>query len=330
MDTKQTPLCVRDYGMRMIYIHYIKRCFSSELSDNLDLTWVPAPLYVTKLSGLNDDLNGDSNKLCFDKDGVTMEIVQSLAKWKRLALKSFGLNGLYTDMNAIRMDETVDCIHSMHVDQWDWEKIIDDNCYTGKPLMDMDAATRLSYNNSEITLKQTAIKIFKAIRSVDIQLSEIINGRIPLLQETSSIYFITTEELFKRYPSLSPIDRERMIAKEKSIVFISQIGKTLSDGSVHSTRAKDYDNWEFNGDIIVWNPCMSNVLELSSMGIRVDSSSLTYQCKDNVPDSPYHRAILNNSLPKTIGGGIGQSRLYMWLLQLPHIDMVHPMLITEL
>ena len=330
MDTQASPSYVNDYGLRMIYIHYIKRQFSSELADRLDLTWVPAPLYVTKRSGINDDLNGISNKLCFDKDGTTMEIVQSLAKWKRLALKTFNLHGLYTDMNAIRIDEILDATHSMHVDQWDWEKVIDDNCYTGKPLKDMDIVTRLSYSNSEIALKQTIMKIFKAIRAVDIHLSEIIHKREPLLQKTQSIYFTTTEELAKRYPSLSPTARERAIAKEKTIVFIGQIGKQLSDGSTHGERAKDYDNWEFNGDIVVWNPCMYDVLELSSMGIRVDRDSLMYQCNNNVPDTPYHRMILDGSLPKTIGGGIGQSRLYMWLLQLPHIEMVHPMLTMDI
>lgn len=316
-----------DIGLRMIYINYIKRQFSIELADRLDLTCVPAPLYVTKRSGLNDDLNGQTAKLSFIKNGTEMEIVQSLAKWKRLALKSFNLHGLYTDMNALRMEEQENATHSMHVDQWDWEKVIDDNCYTGRPLIEMDANQYISYNNSEILLKQTVTKIFKAIRMIDRYLSEIITNRKPLLTNINNIYFITSEELLKRYPTLSPIGRERAIAKEKSIVFISQIGKTLSDNTVHGERAKDYDNWEFNGDIIVWNPCTHDVLELSSMGIRVDNDSLKYQYNDtNIPDTPYHRMILNNELPKTIGGGIGQSRLCMWLLQLPNIEMVHPML----
>lgn len=316
-----------DIGLRMIYINYIKRQFSIELANKLDLTWVPAPLYVTKRSGLNDDLNGQSTKLSFIKDGVELEIVQSLAKWKRFALKSFNMHGLYTDMNAIRKDETLDATHSIHVDQWDWEAIIDDNCYTGEPLPEMDVSQYISYNNSEILLKQTVHKIFRAIRNVDRYLSDIIFDRKPLLSDVTNIYFITADELRDRYPSLSPIGRERAIAKEKSVVFISQIGKTLKDGSVHGERAKDYDNWEFNGDIIVWNPCTHDILELSSMGIRVDSKSLRYQYKDNqIPDTPYHRMILSDSLPKTIGGGIGQSRLCMWLLQLPHIDMVQPML----
>ena len=316
-----------DIGLRMIYINYIKRQFSIELSNNLELTLVPAPLYVTKRSGLNDDLNGQSTKLSFVKDGVELEIVQSLAKWKRFALKTFNLHGLYTDMNAIRKDETLDATHSIHVDQWDWEAIIDDDCYTGRPLPKMDNERRFAYNNSEITLKQTVHKIFHAIRNVDHYLSEIIVDRKPLLSNVASIYFITADELRDRYPSLSPLGRERAIAKEKSIVFISQIGKTLNDGSVHGDRAKDYDNWEFNGDIIVWNPCTHDILELSSMGIRVDSDSLKYQYGTTpIPDTPYHRMILNDSLPKTIGGGIGQSRLCMWLLQLPHINMVQPML----
>lgn len=316
-----------DIGLRMIYINYIKRQFSIELADKLNLTWVPAPLYVTKRSGLNDDLNGQSTKLSFIKDGVELEIVQSLAKWKRFALKSFNIHGLYTDMNAIRKDEILDATHSIHVDQWDWEAVIDDNCYTGEPLQEMDSVQHISYNNSEILLKQTIHKIFCAIRNIDRYLSEIIVDRKSLLSNVNNIYFITADELRDRYPSLSPIGRERAIAKEKSVVFISQIGKTLKDGSVHGERAKDYDNWEFNGDIIVWNPCTHDILELSSMGIRVDSNSLRYQYKDTqIPDTPYHHMILNDLLPKTIGGGIGQSRLCMWLLQLPHINMVQPML----
>ena len=333
MASNNTPIGADEYtykndvGLRMIYINYIKRQFSIELSDNLDLTWVPAPLYVTKRSGLNDDLNGQSTKLSFIKDGVELEIVQSLAKWKRFALKSFNLHGLYTDMNAIRKDETLDATHSIHVDQWDWEAIIDDHCYTGRPLPEMDINQYLAYNNSEILLKQTVHKIFRAIRNVDRYLSEIIINRKPLLSNVSNIHFITADELRDKYPSLSPLGRERAIAKEKSIVFISQIGKTFNDDTVHGERAKDYDNWEFNGDIIVWNPCTHDILELSSMGIRVDSDSLKYQYGDDpIPDTPYHRMILNDSLPKTIGGGIGQSRLCMWLLQLPHINMVQPML----
>lgn len=324
---------VNDYGLRMIYINYIKRQFAIELSDKLELTWVPAPLYVTKASGLNDDLNGSSRKLTFVKDGVEMEIVQSLAKWKRFALKSFNLNGLYTDMNAIRLDETVDNTHAMHVDQWDWEMIIDNDIYTGRPLNGIEIKNNIIYNNSDILLKQTVLKIYKAIRNVDRYLSEIIINRKPLLDRVNSITFITSEELRLRYPSLTPRGRERAIAKEKGIVFISQIGKKLSDTTVHGDRAMDYDNWEFNGDIIVWNPCAYDSLELSSMGIRVDADSLKYQYESSgikdIPNTPYHRMILNNELPKTIGGGIGQSRLFMWLLQLPDIEMVHPLLTVK-
>ena len=324
---------VNDYGLRMIYINYIKRQFAIELADKLELTWVPAPLYVTKASGLNDDLNGASRKLTFVKDGVEMEIVQSLAKWKRFALKSFNLNGLYTDMNAIRLDEIIDDTHALHVDQWDWEKVIDSNIYTGRPIDDMTIEEYLSYTNAEILLKQTASKIYKAIRNVDQYLSDIIVNRKPLLGGVKNITFITSEELRAKYPSLSPCGRERAIAKEKGIVFISQIGKKLSDNTVHGDRAKDYDNWEFNGDIIVWNPCTYDSLELSSMGIRVDADSLKYQYEssgiNDIPKTAYHRMILNNELPKTIGGGIGQSRLFMWLLQLPSIEMVHPLLTVK-
>ena len=321
---------INDYGLRMIYINYIKRQFAIELSDKLELTWVPAPLYVTKVSGLNDDLNGSSRKLTFLKDGVEMEIVQSLAKWKRFALKSFNLCGLYTDMNAIRLDEALDNTHALHVDQWDWEMVIDESNYTGRPLKEMDIKEYLSYNNSEILLKQTVLKIYKAIRNVDRYLSEIIVNRKPLLDGVNNITFITSEELRLKYPTLTPRGRERAIAKEKGIVFISQIGKKLSDNTVHGDRAMDYDNWEFNGDIIVWNPCTYDSLELSSMGIRVDADSLRYQYESSgineIPNTPYHRMILDNDLPKTIGGGIGQSRLFMWLLQLPDIEMVHPLL----
>ena len=233
-------------------------------------------------------------------------------------------------MNAIRLDEVLDNTHALHVDQWDWEKVIDDNIYTGRPLDEMDIKEYLSYTNSEILLKQTVLKIFKAIRNVDRYLSEIIVKRKPLLDGINNIKFITSEELRLKYPSLTPCGRERAIAKEKGIVFISQIGKKLGDDTVHGDRAKDYDNWEFNGDIIVWNPCTYDSLELSSMGIRVDADSLKYQYESSgikeLPNTPYHKMILNNELPKTIGGGIGQSRLFMWLLQLPDIEMVHPLL----
>jgi aspartate--ammonia ligase len=262
-----------------------------------------------------------------------MEIVQSLAKWKRFALKSFNLNGLYTDMNAIRLDEIIDDTHALHVDQWDWEKVIDSNVYTGRPIDDMTMEEYISYTNAEILLKQTASKIYKAIRNVDRYLSDIIVNRKPLLSGVKNVSFITSEELRAKYPSLTPRGRERAIAKEKGIVFISQIGKKLSDNTVHGDRAKDYDNWEFNGDIVVWNPCTYDSLELSSMGIRVDADSLKYQYEssgiNDIPKTAYHRMILNNELPKTIGGGIGQSRLFMWLLQLPSIEMVHPLLTVK-
>jgi aspartate--ammonia ligase len=318
-----------DYGLRMIYINYIKRQFSMDLSNKLDLTWVPAPLYVTKASGLNDELDGGCRKITFFKDGAEMEIVQSLAKWKRFALKSFNLPGLYTDMNAIRLNETLDETHALHVDQWDWEMIIDDDNYTGKPLSDASAESDIiDYNKSMILLKRVVNKIFKSIRNVDGHLSELIVGRNPLLKDIKDITFITSEELRAKYPTLTPRERECAIAKEKGIVFISQIGKKLSDDTVHGSRAMDYDNWEFNGDMIVWNPCMNNALELSSMGIRVDADSLRYQYESmgikDIPNTSYHDMILNNDLPKTVGGGIGQSRLFMWLLQLPDIAMVHP------
>ena len=328
MTTK--PRYFDDFNLRMIYINCIRRKFSHDLSENLDLTWIPAPIYVSKRSGLNDDLDGKSNKLTFVKDSKEIEVVQSLAKWKRFALKTFNLMGLYTDMNAIRIDETLDATHSMHVDQWDWEKRIDNDIYTGAPLEHPSEQT-IAYNNAEILLKRTVFDIFRTIKEVDRYLSEIIVDRKPLLLGINNITFITSEELRSKYPTLTPQGRERAIAKEKSIVFISQIGKKLSDDTVHGDRAKDYDNWEFNGDIIVWNPCMYDSLELSSMGIRVDAESLLYQYgnRESIPNTKYHRWILNNELPKTIGGGIGQSRLYMWLLQLPDIEMVHPSLMTE-
>ena len=318
-----------DYGLRMIYIQYIHKVFSEALAFQLDLQWVPAPLYVTKSSGLNDDLNGASRILTFKKCDKEMEIVQSLAKWKRFALKQFNLHGLYTDMNAIRMDEVPDETHGIHVDQWDWEMIIH-GCHTGAPKGEIDAMESIYHTNSELMLKQTVSKIYKAIRCADGHLSEILTNRPMLTRNTNNVYFITSEELLKKYPTLSPHGRERAIAKEYKVVFISQIGKRLSNGMPHGDRAKDYDNWEYNGDLIVWNPCLHDVLELSSMGIRVDAESLRYQYdNDPIPDTHYHRMILNNELPTTIGGGIGQSRLYMWLLQLPHIDMVHPILDIE-
>ena len=246
-------------------------------------------------------MNGTERKVTFtSKDGTELEIVQSLAKWKRYALGKYGLNGLYTDMNAIRVDEITDNIHSIYVDQWDWEAVI------RKDMRDID------------TLIMFVNKVFRCIKDIDIKLSFKHPNRKELLQGVANIHFIQLSELHKRYPGIEDQhELERLIAREHKAVFIIGISEQ---------RAPDYDDWTLNGDIIVWNPVLNDSLELSSMGIRVDKESMLKQlkikgCEDRC-QLMYHRMIINEQLPYTIGGGIGQSRLCMWLLQLPHISQV--------
>ena len=293
-------------------ISTIKTFFQQALSEQLTLLRVTAPLFVTPESGLNDNLNGIERPVDFDikeQDGKTAEIVQSLAKWKRYALKKYGFHpgeGLYTDMNAIRRDEVADNIHSIYVDQWDWEKII------------------LKEQRNKETLKEVVRKVYKAIKKTEKYMSI----RYDYIEEIlpKDIFFITSEELAEMYPGYTSKEREDKIAKLKGAVFIMGIGHEMSNGERHDGRAPDYDDWNLNGDIIVWYPLLNRALELSSMGIRVDKEALEAQlkisgCEDRA-ELPFQKAVINGQLPYTVGGGIGQSRLCMFYLRKAHIGEV--------
>ena len=293
-------------------IKTIKDFFQQALSEQLTLLRVTAPLFVTPESGLNDNLNGIERPVDFDikeQNGKTAEIVQSLAKWKRYALKKYGFHpgeGLYTDMNAIRRDEVADNIHSIFVDQWDWEKII------------------LKEQRNKDTLKEVVRKVYKAIKKTEKYMAI----RYDYIEEIlpKEIFFITSEELAEMYPGYTPKEREDKIAKLKGAVFIMGIGHELTCGEPHDGRAPDYDDWSLNGDIIVWYPVLNRALELSSMGIRVDSEALQAQlkisgCEDRA-ELPFQKAVINGQLPYTVGGGIGQSRLCMFYLRKAHIGEV--------
>ncbi len=293
-------------------IKIIKDFFESELSKTLNLTRISAPLFVKRSTGLNDNLNGVERPVSFemkDYEGETIEIIHSLAKWKRLALKRYGVEkgeGIYTDMNAIRRDEELDNTHSIYVDQWDWEKVI------GKE------DRNLSF------LEDTVKKIYSVFLKTEKMLAEKYDKYDRFLPE--EVTFITSQELEDMYPELSPGERENKFAKEKGAIFISQIGKVLNSGQKHDGRAPDYDDWNLNGDLIMWNPVLESSLELSSMGIRVDESSLQEQLEilglEERRELEYHKMLLNGELPLTIGGGIGQSRICMFLLQKSHIGEV--------
>lgn len=292
-------------------ISLIKQTFQKELSKTLHLKRVSAPLFVEKDSGLNDDLNGVERAVAFDipaakKDGV---VVHSLAKWKRMALHDYDFyvgNGLYTDMNAIRRDESLDNLHSIYVDQWDWEKVI----------------------NKEDRNIKTLKQYVKDIHECILMTLHVLKKKYPQIKVklNKNIYFITAEELLKKYPKLSPKERENAIAREKKAVFIIGIGDKLSNGKAHDGRAPDYDDWNLNGDLIYYNSVLDIAFEVSSMGIRVDDKSLDRQLKLSGHDErrkyKYHQMILNNELPYTIGGGIGQSRLCMLLMGKAHIGEV--------
>ena len=293
-------------------ISTIKDFFQQALSEQLTLLRVTAPLFVTPESGLNDNLNGIERPVDFDikeQDGRTAEIVQSLAKWKRYALKKYGFHpgeGLYTDMNAIRRDEVADNIHSIYVDQWDWEKII------------------LKEQRNKETLKEVVRKVYKAIKKTEKYMAI----RYDYIEEIlpKEIFFITSEELAEMYPGYTSKEREDKIARLKGAVFIMGIGHEMSNGERHDGRAPDYDDWNLNGDIIVWYPVLNRALELSSMGIRVDKEALEAQlkisgCEDRA-ELPFQKAVMSGQLPFTVGGGIGQSRLCMYLLQKAHIGEV--------
>ncbi len=291
-------------------IKKVKDFFERDLSIELNLTRVSAPLFLNAKSGMNDNLNGTERPVAFDVfSGEQFEIVHSLAKWKRYALGMYGFSeneGLYTDMNAIRRDEECDNIHSIFVDQWDWEKIISKE------------------NRTEQTLKKTVKLIYAALRHTEYYITKEYNFIGSLLPE--KITFLTALELEERYPDLSRKERERAAAKEYGAIFLMGIGGALKDGKPHDGRAPDYDDWDLNGDIIVYYPLLDIALELSSMGIRVDEEALQRQlktagCEDRLK-YPFHKALLEGKLPYTIGGGIGQSRMCMFFLRKAHIGEV--------
>ena len=294
-----------------IAIKFIKDNFEKELAKNLSLTRVSAPLFVLPETGLNDNLNGYERAVKFDilTIGKEVEIVQSLAKWKRMALAKYGFTvgtGLYTDMNAIRRDEVLDNLHSVYVDQWDWEKIIDKK------------------NRTYSYLKKTVKAIYKTILKIE----TLVEKKYPKLKSNlpKEITFISTKELEKEYPFLTRKERENEAARKYGAVFIYQIGWDLKDGAPHDGRAADYDDWKLNGDIVLFNEVLSCAFEISSMGVRVDANSLVKQLKKKKEQeklsNPYCKDILDEKLPLTIGGGIGQSRLCMFFLKKAHIGEV--------
>ena len=301
IDLKETQVAIKT----------VKDFFQRELTKQLNLTRVSAPLFVTPESGLNDNLNGVERPVAFDiKEGRRdAEIVHSLAKWKRFALKQYGFKpgeGLYTDMNAIRRDEETDNIHSIYVDQWDWEKVI------------------LKEERNRETLEAVVTAVYKALKITEDYLAyeyDYIGHYLP-----EHIKFITSQELEDLYPELDSKAREYMIAKAHGAVFIEQIGKELRSGERHDGRAPDYDDWELNGDIIVYYPVLDIALELSSMGIRVDEEALERQLKiagcEDRKELEFQKALLNGELPYTIGGGIGQSRICMFYLRKAHIGEI--------
>ncbi len=301
LDLYQTQTAIGD----------LKQSFQRELATALNLKRATAPLFVDPASGLNDNLNGVERPVSFDIKGVdtVAEVVQSLAKWKRMALMRYGFapgEGIYTDMNAIRRDEDLDNLHSVYTDQWDWEKVI----------------TREQRNIE--TLKNTVRAIVAAVSYTN----DAIKAKFPQLscRIERDVFFVTAQELEDMYPELSPKERENKIVREHGTVFVMQIGKLLRSGTRHDGRAPDYDDWELNGDILVWNDVIDRAFELSSMGIRVDAESLDRQLSELGADDrrslTYHRMLLADELPLTIGGGIGQSRLCMLILQKAHIGEV--------
>ncbi|MBQ6370010.1 MAG: aspartate--ammonia ligase [Firmicutes bacterium] len=301
-----------DYMESQRAIKKIKDFFQQELAYGLKLRRVSAPLFVAPETGLNDNLNGVERTVSFtvkDMDEKEVEIVQSLAKWKRMALGRYGFKpgtGLYTDMNAIRRDEELDNLHSIYVDQWDWEKVI-----------------RKEERTTEY-LHEVVVTLYNALKN----LNDFVNRHYNELRTNlpNEIFFITSQELEDMYPDLSPKEREDAIAKEKRAVFIEKIGGELKSGQKHDGRAPDYDDWELNGDIILWNDILEHAFEISSMGIRVDEEAMDRQLRlagaDDRREMDFHKMILNKELPYTIGGGIGQSRLCMYFLRKAHIGEV--------
>ena len=293
-------------------IKKIKDYFQQELAYGLNLRRVSAPLFVAPETGLNDTLNGVERRVSFsilDMDEKTVEIVQSLAKWKRMALGKYGIkpgHGIYTDMNAIRRDEELDNIHSLYVDQWDWEKVITKEQRTTE------------------YLHETVTTIYNAVKNLGDYVNRLyrdIQTELP-----NEIYFITSQELEDLYPDKTPKERENLITKAHGAVFIEKIGGTLKSGEKHDGRSPDYDDWELNGDILLWNDVLDIAFEITSMGIRVDSDAMERQLKlagaEDRKNLSFQSAVLNGELPLSIGGGIGQSRLCMFFLRKAHIGEV--------
>ncbi len=304
----ESKLSVRDTQRA---IKTVKDAFQIRLAHALHLDRVTAPVMVEAGRGINDDLSGVERKVVFDTKnvGVTVEIVQSLAKWKRMQLGAFGYEvgeGLYTDMNAIRRDDDVDNLHSIFVDQWDWERVI----------------------APEMRTREYLHEVVKQIVTVLADVKEYIRASYPCLTDTISreVLFITAKELEAMYPALDRKARENTITKQYGTVFLEGIGDPLADGKPHDSRAPDYDDWTLNGDILVWDEVLGCAMEISSMGIRVDSAALdrqlTYAKADDRRTLEYHRGVLEGNYPLTIGGGIGQSRLCMLLLEKAHIGEV--------
>jgi len=301
-----------DLHETQVAIKVVKDFFQNLLAERLNLLRVSAPLFVDPASGLNDNLNGVERPVSFDikdQDGRTAEVVQSLAKWKRYALKKYGFSvgeGLYTDMSAIRRDEITDNIHSIYVDQWDWEKVI-----------------RKEDRNLD-TLMDVVRSVYRVLRKTEKYMSI----RYDYIEEIlpHDIFFITTRELEEMFPDNTPKEREYYITQAKGAVCIMQIGDKLESGEPHDGRAPDYDDWSLNADIFVYYPPLDIALELSSMGIRVDAKSLAEQLKkagcEERAELPFQKAVLHDELPFTIGGGIGQSRICMFFLRKAHIGEV--------
>ena len=293
-------------------IKAVKDMFQLNLSAQLALLRVTAPMMVLSGQGLNDDLNGVERPVKFpvkSMDEAPAEVVHSLAKWKRLKLAELGVEpgrGIYTDMNALRPDEDLDNIHSIYVDQWDWEKVM------------------LPEERTTEFLHKTVRRIYEAVKVTENKLYVEFPQIVPILPE--EIFFISAEELLQRYPGKNPKERENAIAKEYGAVFIQGSGGKLSDGKSHDGRAADYDDWTLNGDILLWNPVLESAFEISSMGIRVDAPALHRQLSERdqlwKEELYFHRLLLEGKLPQTIGGGIGQSRLCMFLLRKAHIGEI--------
>ncbi|MBP2025181.1 aspartate--ammonia ligase [Peptoniphilus stercorisuis] len=302
LNLKETQMAIKS----------LKDYFQRDLANTLNLARISAPLLVRPETGLNDNLSGVEKAVNFDirKHDINVEIVQSLAKWKRYALKEYGFEcyeGLYADMNALRPDEVLDEIHSVYVDQWDWEKIIKKE------------------DRTDTYLKFIVREIYEVFKRAEEYINQVypfaLSKKLP-----DEIFFITAQELEDMYPDFTDKEKENAICKEKKAVFIQGIGKILNSGKPHDMRSPDYDDWELNGDILFWNPVLNKAMELSSMGIRVDEDSLVKQLKiagkEDRMTMPYHKALIEKELPYTVGGGIGQSRLCMFFLEKRHIGEV--------